>query len=108
MKILLDENITKKLSLNLPGHNVSNVEEEGWRSIKNGELLRLMVASEFEVLITRDTSLCSQQNIGKYSIPIVVLRGNNLSQKDILQFSPLIIKLLKGRLKPGPHELTLN
>ena len=108
MKILLDENMPHQLKLSLSNHDVSHVEDEGWRSIKNGELLRLMIASGFELLITRDGQIKYQQNFRRHSIPVFILKARELNAVTIPRFASIINKLLKGRLKPGPHELTLN
>ena len=61
MKILLDECLPKKLKREIINHQVITVPEQGWAGIKNGELLKL--ASEiFDVFITADPNLTSQQN----------------------------------------------
>jgi predicted nuclease of predicted toxin-antitoxin system len=108
MKLLLDENLSKNLKQILPDHDVSHVEDEGWRSKANGELLRLMIASGYEVLITQDRKLPYQQNFNKYPIPVIVLQTNSSNQDVLAKIATALNRLLKGRLKPGPHELTLN
>ncbi len=108
MKILLDENLPENLKLGLKDHDVSTVEGEGWRSHQNGELLRLMIASGFEIFVTRDTNMQYQQNLKKYSIPIIVLRSSTFTHDDVARFSIEINRLIKGRLKPGANELFLN
>ena len=108
MKLLLDENLPDVLKESLKPHYVRTVDDEGWRSVKNGELLQLMLKKGFEVLITADTSLQYQQNFRKYPIPIVVLRAKKLNWKGIQDFIPQLQKLLKRRLRPGPHELFLH
>lgn len=108
MKLLLDENLSKNLKLILKDHHVSHVEDEGWRSKANGELLSLMLASGFEVLITQDRKLPYQQNFRKYPIPVIVVQTNSSDLEILERLATNINKLLKGRLKPGPHELTLN
>ena len=61
MKILLDEGVPKIIQRRLTELSISNVEEMGWRGIKNGELLDLM-AGRFQILITADKNLPFQQN----------------------------------------------
>jgi hypothetical protein len=41
MHILLDEDIPRRLSEHLPGHEVSTVPRCGWSGVKNGKLLTL-------------------------------------------------------------------
>ena len=40
MRILLDESLPIELRDELPQHAVRSVQEMGWSSLKNGELLR--------------------------------------------------------------------
>jgi len=67
-----------------------------------------MIAGCFEALITLDGKLQFQQNFYRHPIPIIVLKAKRIDYNVILEFAPAIDKLLKGRLKPGPHELTLH
>lgn len=41
MKLLLDENLPKKLKLDFEIHDVFTVRDMSWQGIKNGELLKL-------------------------------------------------------------------
>jgi hypothetical protein len=43
MKLLLDENLPKKLKLDFPHQDVFTVREMSGQGIKNGALLKLMV-----------------------------------------------------------------
>ena len=44
MRILLDEDLPRRLASLLVGHNVSTVQRSGWTRIENGKLLALAVA----------------------------------------------------------------
>lgn len=48
MRILLDEDLPRRLAAMLVSHDVSTVQRSGWTGIKNGKLLGL-AASEFDV-----------------------------------------------------------
>ncbi len=48
MKLLLDENLPKKLKNNFSEHEIFTVRDKGWQSKKNGELLELILAENFE------------------------------------------------------------
>lgn len=39
MKLLLDENLPKRLKIDFPDHEVATVWEMGWNGVKNGPLL---------------------------------------------------------------------
>jgi predicted nuclease of predicted toxin-antitoxin system len=81
MRILLDECVPRKLRRELAGHNVRTVTELGWCGKKNGELLTLMAAQGFEVLLTSDQNLRHQQNLKAAGVAVVVLvaASNRLS-----------------------------
>ena len=57
MKLLLDENLPKKLKSDFAEYEIFTVRDKGWNSKKNGELLELMLAESFDVLITFDQNL---------------------------------------------------
>lgn len=53
MKILLDENLPKKLKISFAAeHEVFTVRENGWHGKKNGELLGLMTLAGFDAFVT--------------------------------------------------------
>ena len=62
----------------------------GWTTIKNGELLTLVVA-EFDAFVTVDGNLAFQQNLAAFPISIVVLRAKSNRLSDL---RPLVPKLL--------------
>jgi hypothetical protein len=39
MRVLLDEQLPRRLARELVGHDVSTAQQQGWISVKNGELL---------------------------------------------------------------------
>ncbi len=57
MKILLDENLARRLRKNLGGHEVFTVAYKGWAGLKNGELLRTAEENGIEVFLTGDRTL---------------------------------------------------
>lgn len=71
MKLLLDENLPKSLKEHFVEHEIYTVRDMGWNGAKNGELLKLMIADDFHVLITFDKNLQFQQNFAKYTLPIL-------------------------------------
>ena len=103
MKILLDEGVPKIVQKQLSQLSISNVEEMGWRGIKNGALLDLM-AGQFQILITTDKNLPSQQNLKKRQISLVILPTNDI---------PSVIGLLPqseraiGEVRPGECQRLL-
>ena len=55
MRILLDECVPWPMRQLLTGHDCISVQKQGWKGIKNGELLAL-AAKEFDLFITSDRS----------------------------------------------------
>lgn len=98
MKILLDESLPRKLNNDFGDeHEVWTVREKEWLGIKNGELLKLMVADGFEIFVTVDRNLQYQQNIERLPLTIFVLCAVN-NRRETLK---LLIPLLFERLKEG-------
>jgi predicted nuclease of predicted toxin-antitoxin system len=54
MKILIDENLPKKLKQDLILHSVFTVRDKGWQSKTNEDLIQLMLEDNFDLLITFD------------------------------------------------------
>ena len=90
MRVLLDECIDRRLATLISGHDVKTVPQAGWANFKNGELLGL-AQHKFDVFITVDRNLPSQQNLGKYRIAVIVLRARTNRLNDL---KPLIAELL--------------
>lgn len=76
MKLLLDENLPKKLKQSFEGYEIDTVREQGWNGISNGELLKLMLEKGFEVLITFDKNLQHQQNFDNVSVIVLTALSN--------------------------------
>jgi hypothetical protein len=54
MKILLDESLPRKLKNDFgEEHEVWAVRDKNWLGVKNGQLLKLMVADGFEIFILK-------------------------------------------------------
>jgi len=101
MKLLLDENLPKRLKTDLTGHEVYTVRDKSWNGIKNGELLKLMLVDGFEVLLTFDKNLQYQQNFIKYSIPVLVLNARDNTYLTLSQLVPRLLQILTTDLPPG-------
>jgi predicted nuclease of predicted toxin-antitoxin system len=87
MRILLDESLPHDLAALIAGHDVSTVRDEGWASVKNGQLLAL-AATKFEAFITADRNLEFQQNLAKLPIAVVVLVARKVGFKTSSRCCP--------------------
>ncbi len=102
MKLLLDENLPKRLKQDFPGHEVFTVRDMFWNGIKNGELLKLMLANDFDALLTFDKNLQHQQNFEKYTITVFVLTATINTYIELTKLSEKIqLHLLKEKLSAG-------
>ena len=94
MKILLDENIDvrfKSLFSNTK-HEVYTVRDMQWNGVKNGALLQLLEAHNFNCWIVVDKNIPYQQNISKIPCPIIVL---DVFRNTLAHIAPLLPELLK-------------
>ena len=108
MKLLLDENLPKKLKRDLTIHEVYHVSDKGWQGKKNGELLALMLAEGFDALITIDKNLKFQQNFSKYPIPVLVLAAPDNTYLTLQPYANEVLKTLSSiKLVAGAIEICI-
>jgi predicted nuclease of predicted toxin-antitoxin system len=88
MRILLDEDLPRRLAGLLAGHDVSTVQRRGWSGIKNGQLLGL-AAAEFDVFLTMDRNLEFQQNLATLPIAVFVIEAVSNRMEDLESICPL-------------------
>jgi predicted nuclease of predicted toxin-antitoxin system len=91
MRILLDEQIDWRLGKFFAEHEVTHVDDLGWKEKKNGELLAL-AAEAFEVIVTSDKNIPSQQKMEKYAIGMVILRAYSNSLLDHQKLMPYVLE----------------
>lgn len=89
MKILIDESLPKYVLQMLQGYDAYTVQYMGWSGIKNGVLLGLATAQQFDVFLTADKNLRYQQNLKERTIALIVFPSNKLS----------VVKPLEQQLK---------
>ena len=98
MKILIDENLPRKLAAHLEGHECRTVVECGWSGKKNGELLAL-ADPLFDVLLTLDKNLPYQQNLDSVRIAVLILHAYSNRIPDLLPLLPESLAEL-GTIQP--------
>ncbi len=107
MRLLLDENLPKRLKNDFSNHDIYTVRDKGWNGIKNGQLLQLMLETNFEALLTFDKNLQHQQNFQKYSIAVFVLSAVNNTYNELTKLSSKVHEYLnKESLPVGPIIIT--
>jgi hypothetical protein len=85
MRILLDENLPRKLAGHLVGHACRTVVECGWAGKKNGELLGLA-----------DPNLPYQQNLDTKRIAVLIVRARSNRIQDLLPVIPECLAALES------------
>jgi len=101
MRILLDESLPAELALELPGHEIRTVREEGWSGLKNGDLLARSVP-RFDVFVTADQNLRYQPNLNTLPIADIVLAAKSNRIEDL---RPLVPELLASLAVLAPRTL---
>ena len=91
MRLLLDECVPRPIKRELIGHDVHHVVDLGWSSKRNGELLRLMVDSRFEVLLTVDRNLQFQQNLSASGVGVVLVLSRTNRLKELRPLVPAML-----------------
>jgi hypothetical protein len=100
MRILFDHGAPAPLIAFLAGHTVTKAKDAGWDRLVNGELLKAAEEAGFEVLITTDKNMVTQQNLKGRAIAVVVL-GN--SQWRIVQRHVRKIASAVNAAQPGSY-----
>jgi hypothetical protein len=100
MRLLLDENLPKRLKLDFTEHEIFTVRDKGWNGKKNGELLILLLEDNFNALLTFDKNLQHQQNFLKYTITVIVLSANINSYEELTKLSPRVKEVLSNEPLP--------
>ena len=103
MRLLLDENLPKRLKFDFPEHEIFTVRDRQWNGIKNGELLKLLLDNFFNALLTFDKNLQHQQNFSKYTITVFVLIAHINQYKELTRLTPKVKAYLNsGQMPVGP------
>ena len=94
MKILLDECVDRRLARDLIGHSVTTVPKRGWAGIKNGDLLALS-EKEFDVFVTVDRRISTEQDLTKFRIAVVFIRARTNRLEDIWPVIPDLLETIE-------------
>lgn len=107
MRLLLDENLPKRLKQDLTEHEIYTAADKGWIGISNGKLLHLLSENKFDALLTFDKNLQYQQNFARYTVAVLVLNAPDNSYLTLKYLVQRIKEVLTTDLKPGPIEIKL-
>lgn len=102
MKLLLDENLPKRLKQDFVEFEIFTAADLGWTGVTNGRLLELLIENNFKALLTFDKNLQHQQNFTRYSIAVLVLVASDNRYQTLKNLVSKIKQVLTQELKPGP------
>ncbi len=97
MKLLLDEQVPRRLSREFPNNfEIKTAQEMEWSSERNGALLKLAAEEGFDALITADKNMEYQQNSDALPLTVIVLAPlfNRLS--DLIPLIPSVLGVLEN------------
>jgi predicted nuclease of predicted toxin-antitoxin system len=99
VRVLIDACLPVELKTLLEGTEVKTARDMGWQQLDNGQLLN-KADDRFDVLVTMDKSMPSQQIIARHSIAVVIVKARS---NRIADLSPLLpqIQAAIGRGAPG-------
>jgi hypothetical protein len=80
MRVLFDQAVPVPIRPHLAGHEVRTAAEEGWDTLKNGELLTAAEQAGFDALLTTDKNIRYQQNLSQRKIAIVRARSTTMAK----------------------------
>ena len=73
MRVLFDQATPVPIRPYLEGHRVRTASQEGWDTLRNGDLLSAAEQAGFDLLLTTDKNMRYQQNLAGRRIAIIIL-----------------------------------
>ncbi|HXG85126.1 MAG TPA: DUF5615 family PIN-like protein [Pyrinomonadaceae bacterium] len=96
MKILLDENLPKKLKIQFSAeHEIFTVREKNWNGKRNGELLGLLTLDGFDAFVTIDKNLQYQQNLKRFPVKLYILAAPNNKIETLTAYIEKLAAILR-------------
>ena len=100
-RVLLDEGVPRHLAAPLEAAGFSATPYPlAWKQTKNGELLELAERQGFDVLITSDKNIYTQQNLSGRNFSIIVLPTN--LRRQVMERAADIVDAL-NEIKPRQY-----
>jgi predicted nuclease of predicted toxin-antitoxin system len=99
MRVLIDACLPVQFKKHLPFPGVTTARELGWQNKQNGELLAV-AQHQFDVLLTMDKRMPSQQFLSQFSIGLLIIRAPSNRLADLLPLVPAIVRMVP-RVRKG-------
>jgi predicted nuclease of predicted toxin-antitoxin system len=95
VKILFDHCVPRPLRRHLPAHDVKTTRQMRWERLRNGKLLA-EAATAFDVFLTVDKNIKTQQNLYALPLPVIALDVVNNTPEVVIPFAPHIELAMKN------------
>jgi uncharacterized protein DUF5615 len=99
VRILFDECLPRPLALQIAGHEIRTVQEEGWAGKSNGTLLSLL-SGRFDVFVTVDRNLVFNEDVSGLKVAVIVLHAKSNRLEDLEPLAPKILEAI-GTVRSG-------
>ena len=98
-RVLLDEGVPRHLAdpLTAAGFSASSYPNS-WKQITNGDFLTLAEKQGFDVLVTNDKNMSTQQNLRGRRIALIVLPTN--LRRQVMELAPKVVNAIR-RVQAG-------
>ena len=103
MRILLDNNVPRLLTSNLPDHQADTAFQRDWHTLTNGELLDQAESDGYQLLITADQRIPYQQNLSRRSIAVLIITSN---ERQAVSNAVAVINDAANSTKPAYYTST--
>ncbi len=100
MRILIDECIDERLRHMFPAFDCQSARYAGFAGLKNGDLLTAAEAAGFDVIITVDQNMPSQQKLADRSLSVMVFCAPTNRLGHLQRLIPAALGAL-GSITPG-------
>lgn len=101
MRLLLDENLPRRLKNDFHGYEIHTVRDKGWQGLKNGALLKKMIDAGYVALLTFDKNLQHQQNFSRYPVAVFVMSAKINSYEVLTNLTSTIRRYLDNPPLPS-------
>lgn len=98
MRVLFDQATPVPIRRFLIGHTVSTAFQQGWATLRNGDLLTAAEQAGFEVFVTTDRKMRYQQRLVGRAIAVVVI---GVQQWPALQPHVSLVVAAVDAARPG-------
>ena len=105
MRLILDENLPVSLVSSFqPAHEVTHVDAEGWKGLKNGDLLE-RISGNYDAFLTGDTNLGRQQNLTRFQVAVILIRTRHHLVHEFVAAVPMVLDALETAPKGVVTEI---